>query len=325
MVLEQVRKAADVRDVHIDAALTNLGVAYLQSESEFIARWVFPVVLVQKQSDRYYRFAKETFYRNRAKLWAPGTPMPQSDFNIDNSPTYSCQFRAFEYRLRWDIRDNADAVLNLDRAGAEFVTRVLLLNREVEWATKYFTTGVWGTDYVGGTDFPKWSDYANSDPIADLRKARLAIQKTTGFVPNTFVVSREVFEVLADHPLIKEVYKYTQPSVLTADMVARALRVDRMWIAGAVQITSAEGAASETYDWIFGKHALLAYVAPRPSLLLPSAGYIFAWTALSRGYEIGIERLSDRDTWSDKVRGVMCYDMQVVGADLGAFFQNAVA
>ena len=42
--------------VHIDAPLTNLTLAYLQSQDTFIADKVFPTVDVQKQSDKYYKY-----------------------------------------------------------------------------------------------------------------------------------------------------------------------------------------------------------------------------------------------------------------------------
>ena len=38
------------RDVHVDAALTNISIAYKQSDDAFVAEKVFPVVPVGKQS-----------------------------------------------------------------------------------------------------------------------------------------------------------------------------------------------------------------------------------------------------------------------------------
>jgi hypothetical protein len=329
-IVSMVRKAADVHDVHVDVPLSNISTAYIQSETAFIAGQVFPVVPVGKKSDRYIAYDKETFFRNRAKKWVPGTPMPQGAFNVDNTPNYSCEFRAFEYPLGWDIRDNADSVLQFDRVGSEFVTRALLLEREIGWATTYFNTGVWGKDLTGvasnpqANQFIQWSDYANSDPIGDYRKARLAIHQNTGFAPNTTVMSQEVFETLADHPLLKELYKYTQASILTPELVARALRVEKLVIASAVQITSPEGAAVESYDWIYGKRAWLGYVNPSPSLLMPSSGYIFNWRGMTQGFEVAIERHSDARQHADFVQGITCYDMKRVGADLGVLFDQAV-
>lgn len=320
----KIKKAADFRDVHIDGPLSNVSTAYLQDQGDFVSGKVFPVITVDKQSDKYFVWPKNTFFRNRANKWVPGTLMKGSGFNLDTAD-YLAEFRAFEHPLRWDVRDNADAALQFDRAPVEFITRMILLNREVEWAAAYMTTGVWSTDKTGGTDFSQWSDYDASDPIADFRTARLAVKKSTGFTPNTCVMAQEVFETLADHPLIKELYKYTQTAVLTPELVARALRVDRLLIAGGIQITSAEGAATETYDWIFAKRAWLGYVNPRPSLMAPSAGYIFSWRGFTQGYEVAIERIPDRRVKADYTQGFSAYALKVVGADLGYLFDTAVA
>ena len=225
--------------------------------------------------------------------------------------------------LRGNGEDRSFHTSDLAHTG-DYVTRMILLNREVEWAAAYMVTGVWGTDSTGGTGFTQWSDYDASDPIADFRTARLKIKKNTGYTPNTAVIAQEVFEVLADHPLIKELYKYTAPAILTPELVARALRVDRLFIAGGIKLDSAEGAAN-TFDWIFAKRAWLGYVNPRPALMAASAGYIFSWRGFTQGYEVGIERIPDRRVKADYTQGFSAYALKVVASDLGYLFDSAVA
>jgi hypothetical protein len=71
---------------------------------------------------------------------------------------------------------NADAPLNPLREATEFVTRRLLLRRELQFVTDFFTTGVWADDVTGVAGTPstgqtkQWSDYTSSDPISDLLK-----------------------------------------------------------------------------------------------------------------------------------------------------------
>lgn len=319
----KIAKAADLRDVHIDGPLSNISTAYMQSQDDFVAGKVFPVVAVEKQSDKYFTWPKDVFYRNRAGKWVPGTLMKQSGFDL-STDDYMAEFRAFEHPLRWDLRDNADAALQFERAPVEYVTRMILLNREVEWAADFMVTGVWGTDKTGGTDFTQWSDYDNSDPIKDFRDGRLLVKKNTGYTPNTCVLAQEVFEVLADHPLLKELYKYTGTAILTPELVARALRVERLFIAGGIKITSDEG-GTNTFDWIFAKRAWLGYVAPRPGLMIPSAGYIFSWRGFTQGFEVGIERIPDRRVKADYTQGFSAYALKKVAADLGYLFDTAVA
>ena len=43
-----------LNDVHVDAILTNISVAYMQDRDNFIADKVFPVIPVDKKSDKFF-------------------------------------------------------------------------------------------------------------------------------------------------------------------------------------------------------------------------------------------------------------------------------
>lgn len=81
-------------DVHVNAPLTNISIAYMQKAEMFIADKVFPMVPVQKQSDRYFVYPKGAWFRSEAKERAPGTESAGSGFEIDNTPTYYCKVTA---------------------------------------------------------------------------------------------------------------------------------------------------------------------------------------------------------------------------------------
>ena len=55
-----------VNNVHIDAILTNISVAYLQNTNNFIADKVFPVVPVDKKSNIYFKYTKDDWFRDEA-------------------------------------------------------------------------------------------------------------------------------------------------------------------------------------------------------------------------------------------------------------------
>ena len=60
-------------NVHVDAVLTNISIAYMQDQSNFIASQVFPEVPVDKQSDKFFVFDKNSWFRDEAQKRAPGT------------------------------------------------------------------------------------------------------------------------------------------------------------------------------------------------------------------------------------------------------------
>lgn len=310
-------------DVHVVRSLTNVSVAYIQSAADFVSMTAFPAVPVQFQSDKYFKFDSKDFRRNNAKPRAPGTASAGGGFDIDTA-TYTCEVYAMHKDVADQIRANADQAIDIDRSATEFVTQQLLIQKETNWMTDFFGTGIWGTDVTGATDFTQWSD-GSSDPEVDIDTGRAAIKKATGLTPNTLIVGYEVHQALKRHPLVQERYKYTSPSSITADLLARYLEVDRYIVAGASYTSSQEGAA-DTNAFIAGKHALLCYVAPSPGLMTPSAGYTFTWSNFSGGNGgARIKRFRMEELESDRVEGEFAYDHKVVLTECGYFLASASA
>lgn len=308
--------------VHVDAILTNISVAYMQKSENFIANKVFPIVPVDKQSDKYYTYTKNDWFRDEAQLRADATESAGGGYNLSTS-SYSADVWAFHKDVGDQTRANADAPINVDREAAEFVTSRLLLKMETQWVSNFFSSGIWGTD---STPSNLWSDYTNSDPLNDVEDAKRAILATTGFEPNTLVLGYDVFKELKNHPDLVDRIKYTSSNVITSDMIARMFDVDRVLVSKSVKATNNEGATG-AYDFTAGKNALLCYSAPAPGLLQPSAGYVMSWTGVSGGLgqTIGTSRIRMDSVRADRIEGEMAFDMKVVAADLGYFFSAVVA
>lgn len=310
----------------VDVPLTNVSTAYIQSQDNFIAGKVFPVVPVMKQSDRYYTYTKNDWFRDEAKARADGTESAGSGYGLSTS-TYSCDVFAIHKDIGYQARNNADAGINLDRDATEFVTQRLLLRREIQWVSDYFTTSVWGTD---STPSNLWSAYTVSDPISDIETGKSTILSNTGFEPNTLVLGYETFRYLKHHPDIIDRAKYTVNMVnnnVTEAMLAALFGLSNVYVAKAVKATNVEGETA-AYSFTHGKHALLCYVNPRPGLLAPSAGYVFSWRGVAGGIagaEIGITRFGIPELKADRIEGEIAFDDKVVGSDLGYFFNSVVA
>ena len=322
------------KDVHTNRPLTNISVAYIQSQESFIADKVFPIIPVDKMSDTYYKYDKDAWFRDEAKKRAPATESEGSGYGI-SSDSFSCETYAFHKDVPWDVEANADAGLDGWRDATEFVTQKLLLKREILFNSSYMTTGVWGTDYTGTNTAPgpgqvyQWSDFTNSDPITDIDNAKEAINSQTGYMPNTMVIVSQVLRYLKNHTYILDRIKYTQRGVVTLDLLAALFEVPRIVVARSIKATANEGQATQTYDYITGKIAWLGYVEPNPGLMKPSAGYIFAWKNLTRvagnGYGIAISQFEMRKLKADRVEGEMCFDQKIVAPDMGVFFNTIVA
>ena len=317
--------------VHVDAILTNISVAYLQRAENFIADKVFPVVPVDKQSDKYFVYSKNDWLRDEARVRTDGTESVGSGYNI-TTDTYYADVYAIHKDIGDQTRANADAPINVDREAAEFVTHRLLTRREIQFVNDFMTTGKWGNDVTGVAASPttgqtiRWSDYTNSDPIEDIEEGKASILSTTGFEANTLVLGYDVFRQLKNHPDLVDRIKYTSSQTITEDMLARMFDIERVLVSKSVKATNAEGATA-AYSFTTGKTALLAHVAPSPGILTPSAGYTFSWTGVSQGMGLTIGTSSFRldSLRATRVEAELAFDNKVVASDLGYFWNTIVA
>lgn len=305
--------------VHIDRALTNISVAYVQSRNNFIANRVFPAVPVSKQTDKYFTFDQNDWFRDEAQVRPPATESAGGGFNV-STDSYSCDVFAFHKDLDDQLLANADAPLDLESAAAEFVAQRMLLRHEIEWTASFFTTGIWGTDNTTAVD---WDNYATSTPLLDVETARGVILAATGFEPNTMVVGYDVFAALKNHPTIVDRISPTSPEVITEQIMARLFEMDNFYVARAVRATNNEGAAG-AYAFVQGDNALVAFVPPSPSLMTPSAGYTFEWTGVTDGggETIGTSRIPMPELRAVRIESQMAWDSKRVAANLGYFFSD---
>lgn len=314
-----------MQDAHIDRALTNISVAYLQDASAFIADKVFPIVPVKRQSDVFYVYNKGDFMRDEAQLRGAATESAGGDYGVEASTPYFCRKHAFHKDVTPEERANYDEPLDADKDATDFVSQKMLIRREMEWASKFFAAGVWGTEIEGTAD-TRW-DVATSNPIKAITDAAVKMAAETGFKPNTLVLSPFAFNALKNHEDILDRIKYTQKGIVTADLLATLFEVDRVFVAWSV-VNSANKGAANAVDFIMGKHALLCYSEPRPALRKPSAGYIFAWSGLegSGAYGNRIVRLpmDVLGLGTERIEGEIAFDAKQICKDLGVFFKDIV-
>ena len=319
-----------LRDVHVNRPLTDLSVAYIQSADDFIADDVFPIVNVAKQSDQYFVYDRDNWNRSTAEKRAPATESAGSGWTL-NTDTYRADKYAIHKDAADDIRANQDTAIDLDNEATMFVTQQCMLLKDITWAANYFVTGIWSTEVTGVSgapmagEFQQWNE-SGSTPIFDISEQIIAVKEVTGFRPNTLVVDPHTWNVLKNHPDFTDRIKFTQTGIVSAELIAAVLDLDRVLVGWAIQNTAIEG-ATEASSFILGKNALLAYAAPSPGLLTPSAGYTFAWTGLLGSGAFGnrIKTFRMEPLEADRVECEVAFDTKLVSADLGVFFLDAVA
>src|SRR5258706_7929665 len=116
--------------VHVNRPLTNISQAYMQDSTDYIADKIFPIVPVQKQSDRYFVYTKGDWFRDETQVRAPATESAGGGYGLDNTPSYYAPLYAFHKDVDPQVRANSDVPLNADRDATLFITHRMLLKRE---------------------------------------------------------------------------------------------------------------------------------------------------------------------------------------------------
>ena len=322
-------------DLHVNQELTVAMVAYAQ-QAGFISDQVFPNIPSDNPTDFYNKMGRKAFLQTAAQKRAPRTETPGVDWNFTRD-TFACEVWGLHHDIEDQYRATADANWQLDRTGTDLVTQQMLLRRELEWINTFFKTGVWYENLAGVAAAPGANqflqlDQAGSSPITMFRQARRRFNKRTGGVrANTLVMGPDGWDTLTDHPEIVDRVKYTQEGFLTEALVARAIGIDRILVAEAVQAddttdeTTAEVFPAVSY--IAGNSALMCFSAPRPSRDQPSAGYTFSWTGYLGASAWGgrIKKFRMEAIACDRIEIEAAYDMKVVAPELGTFFSSVVS
>lgn len=323
-------------DVHVDRPLTNISIAFAQGAEDFVASRAMRNIPVSFKSDLYYTIPRGAWARDEMQLRAPATESAGSGYDVAND-NYNCDVWALHKDVADQVRRNYDNPLDPDREATEFLMDKGFIRREKQWASTFFQPAVWTTDIDGVAAAPgagevlQWND-ASSTPIEDVRANRQEIKRLTGREGNVLVMGREVWDTLLDHPDIIDRVKYGQtagrPAQADRNILAQLFEVEEILVMNASENTAAEG-ATPAYGFIGGKSALLVHRPASPGLMTPAAGYVFSWTGLAPGFAgdegqvMGRMRLDTRK--ADRIEIEMAFDMKVVAADLGAFWDTIIA
>ena len=317
---------------HIDRALTNISVAYMQGDDAFIADKVFPIINVTKQSDVYFKYSKADMFRNEVQERGRGAESAGGNWNVELADPYYCRKYAFHYDITQEERVNYDKPLDVERDTTEWLSQKMLLKRELDFADKFFKTGVWGKDVLAhGTTVKKWSDQM-SDPVKQVNDLMLEMAEASGKKPNFAIMAPDVLYALKNHEAIMDRIKYTQKGIITLDLIASLFELDKIFVPWGI---FNDGPQTPGYDdvktdmnFIYKGKMLLGYRATRPSLKQPTAGYIFAWTGLEGASSYGSRmvriKMDQLGLGTERLEMEMAYDQKVICKDMGMFLYDLV-
>lgn len=324
-----------VGSVHVDAVLSAFSLSYMQSDQEFVATKVFPVVPVQKQSDKYATFQKGDFNRDAMQKRSPGTESSGGGWKVNTDNTYYCDVYAHHKDIDAQTRANADSWANLDKATSEWLARIALIKKEKDFVASYMAGSIWTTDWDGVSASPttnqvlQWNDDA-STPIENVRDLKRAVQLASLVRPNIACMGRKVFDDLLDHPDIMDRIKYGQtaggPAMANKERIASLFELDAVYVMDAIENVAEEGQTA-SMSFIGGNDFLLAYRPTTLSTMSMMSGATFVWNGYAAGWQggQGISNFEMRNLKSDRYEIEGAWDQKLICADAGGFIDSVVA
>lgn len=322
-------------DLHVNVPLTNMSVAYMQENTNFIANRVFPAIPVQAQTGLFWKYNRADWNRTEVKLRAPSTETAGVGYSV-TTDTYFTQPYGLHRDIDDQLRANADSNFSLDREAIDFLAQQFLQKWELDWFATFMANSVWANERTGVAGTPSTNEFkqfndAASDPVETFRKYMTEFQLASGgYRPNVCVMSRQVFDVLLDHPDIIDRIKYGQTpgaaAAANAQILASLLGIERLEVSDAIKNTADEK-ATEVLAWHAGKSILLAYAPARPSLRTPSAAYNFVWSGYTGVSTLGTRVLKFRldAIRSDRIELESSWAYKVIGTDLGLLMKTVIA
>lgn len=322
-----------VQSLHIDQYLTNLSVDFVQDEEVFVHNEAFPVVPVQKQSDKFVIYDRGDYLHGDIPERPLGGEAETADWGKSDG-TYRCVERALGHYVDDRQRANADDPMDLEERAMELLTRNFMVHNDQVWQSTYFKTGVWDRDVTGVTASPSSSqllqwDQSSSTPINDIEQEKETMQENSLLRPNTLIAGAKVHRVAKTNSEIREYVKYTQGGVPDEALLAQLFGLDNYVVARSVENTADRG-QSTSESFIFEKtDALLVHAADNPGLNTPSAGYTFAWTGLIPGATNAMGGVMqtgrDEKAHSDWYEMRIAQDINLVSSALGTFLDDVTS
>jgi hypothetical protein len=232
--------------VHVDAALTNLSIAY--HNSEFIGTQALTELPVGKRADSWHTYDETTFMSEVNDL-ADGDIATADEIDLDrDTDSYAIVDHA---NLTW-VSDaevaNADEAVDPMADAVEVGTNNLLLRHERRASLLLFATGSYATGFYS-TPGTLWDD-PSSDPVGDINTA---IDTTLGNDPLVAVIGIQAWRELQKHPDITGAFFGLQEGVTASEAQVAAYFGFSKLLVGKARYNTAIKGQTASYSRVWGK------------------------------------------------------------------------
>lgn len=293
----------------------------------YVAQKVFPVIDVASQAGVYGIIPVEQLLQQRVTRRAPGSGYSRGSFTFTTA-TYACEEHGAEEPV-----DDRQAKMYREYFDAEQVATMrafssILRNAEQRVCDTVFNTTTYTGAALTTSIGTKWNSYSNATPLDNVLAARNKVYDNSGIWANALIVNQKVFyhlrrcEQVIDAIESNGAGQAAKQSDITADLVAQALGLDMVIVAGASRNSATEGATA-TPAQIWGDTlAMVCRVATTNDMQEPCIGRTFHWS--EDGSSIGgtVESYRDEVVRSNIIRVRHDVDEVLLYTELGHLLSN---
>lgn len=318
-----VEKSLGVADVYSNKTMQTMSLQY--ANDAYIGDRLLPILNAGSQPTGNY-----FIYDKRSRLAYPDDTL--SDRGIPNeiddarsTAAFSCKDRGFSNSVSRKVVDAADVPLDELMDLTEAINEGLAFKREKRQATILTTsTNFASANTAALAAANRWDSASGGNPVKDLQAAKAALW--TGRGPSVIrgYCPRGVWDVLARHPQILDLFKFngSSPGLATPQMLAQWFGLEDILVGDAREDTANVG-QTVSYSRIWGTDTFgMARVALRPSIRNAAFGYTFRLNGAPKAFQWFDGRMGYDGRWFAKV--TVSDDEKVVANDTGYLLTTVV-
>ncbi len=297
----------DISTVHIDAPLTNFAVKLGVGE-EFAQDKVFPVIPVQKLSDKYFIFSRnEELSDDFETITADRDKANEIDWSVTDA-TYSADVHRLRHFVEQRIIDNADSPIQPLQTATTTLVGKVKLGVEKRIQTLVTDTAVIANAVPG----VKWDAAASVVIEKNIDDAKEIFAVACGHEPNIIVIPPTVAKVVKRDPTVRDLIKFTQNDLLVNGDLPPSIWNMEVVIPGSLKNTANTGQTANIGRVWNTDQVVLLWVDPNPGIETATAGYQFSPTVQSPRF--AVQRYTEPGRRGQWVEVTLINDEKLVSA-----------
>lgn len=312
---------ATATDLHVDKVLTEFAMGY--TPMGLIADMIFPVVIVDKQTDIYLEADRGRILRRQDTSRSPGNEARRVERDF-GSATYRCKNYALKDYITVEDKANTDPAMIFSKA--ESKAKGILDDLYQDWEIRVLDQ-INNTSNVGSSAAVSSAWNGAGAPLNDVNTALDNVRYANG-VPTTFmtiVYGPEAWDSFRRDSTVRNLIFGTNNGggYPNEEQVKNLLNVKRVLVAEGFE-NSADDGQTESLNSIMGDNVLVYFAPDSPSIDMPSFGYSIRWQQANLPAPLVVERHPyNSRTHSEEVEAGYYQDEKITGASYG-FLLTAV-